>query len=270
MKKARTWFKPLARAGYGGRGLVYLFAGIFAVIAGFSGSQEAGSREVIDWLLNQPFGRTILFALTVCLAGYVAWRLVQSLLDADEHGFDVKGLVIRAGLFVSAMTYTILAIYTLSRLGVFSSDSGGGGGGGVADYIAGFIGAHYVSLVLAICFAGVGVAHVYKAATRRYNDHIQAPSEAQWLVDGSAMAGLGARGLIFFVLAVMSFYRFLSADGGSGDPPGLKDALGFIEGLPAGSILMAVMGLGLVAFAVYSFVESRYRRIDVEQASLPG
>jgi len=65
----------------------------------------------------------------------------------------------------------------------------------------------------------------------------------------------------------MLFYRFLSAPASSPRPPGVEEALAFVQGLPAGMILLIVMGIGLMAFAAYSFAEATYRRINVEDAT---
>jgi hypothetical protein len=69
------------------------------------------------------------------------------------------------------------------------------------------------------------------------------------------------------VISVILFYRFTSAGTASGDPPGLKDALQFVQGLPFGQWLLVALGLGLKFFAAYSFAEARWRRINMENAT---
>ncbi len=59
--------------------------------------------------------------------------------------------------------------------------------------------------------------------------------------------------------------RAWRADGG-GETPGTKEALEFVQSLPAGWLLLAATGLGLVCFALYSFVEAWFRRINIEDA----
>ena len=48
--------------------------------------------------------------------------------------------------------------------------------------------------------------------------------------------------------------------------PGVEDALSFVQGLPFGGILLGAMGVGLMAFALYSILEAIWRRINVEDA----
>ena len=50
---------------------------------------------------------------------------------------------------------------------------------------------------------------------------------------------------------------------GAEDRPGLEEALNYVQSLPAGAYLLAATGIGLVAFAAYSAIEARWRRIRV-------
>jgi len=84
-----------------------------------------------------------------------------------------------------------------------------------------------------------------------------------------ARTGLVARGLSFLVIAFLLFYRGLSAGEEGGATPGIEDALRFVQELPFGALLLTAMGIGLVAFALYSFLEAAWRRINVEDADAP-
>jgi Domain of Unknown Function (DUF1206) len=265
MKHARKWVKPLARMGYGARGLVYLIIGLFAFLAANGAAQEKDSRGALRTLLEQPFGAVLVWCLVAGMAGYVIWRLIQSLLDTDDHGLGPKGLAIRAGLLASAFTYSALALVALDMLGVLPGQGGSGGGSGshpVAGLVAGIVGAKAVSLGLSVIFAGVAGAHVWKAIRRKYADHFEAGDDAMRIIHPVSIAGLVARGFVLAAIALLFFYRFLSA-GDSADTPGLKEALEFVQGMPGGQYLLAVTGLGLLAFAAYSFAEARWRRINL-------
>ena len=266
MQRIRDWFKPLARMGYGARALVYAIIGLFALLAATGAGEEKSSRDALRTLLEQPFGEAIVWCLVAGLAGYVLWRLVQSLADADRHGTGAKALAIRAGLLASAFTYAALAVYALSLLGVFAGDTGGGsggsGGGAAASVLAGIVGQRVVSLVLGAVMLGVAGAHFWKAARRKYAEHFDAGEDAMRFIHPVSMIGLSARGFVLAVIAVLFFYRSASAGRSSGSP-GLEDALGFVQALPGGAVLLMATGLGLMAFSAYSFSEARWRRINL-------
>ena len=268
MKLPEHWIKPLARAGYFARGTVYVIIGLFALLAAVGSADSKDGKGALEALLEQPFGSVIVWLLIVGLAGYVIWRVIQSVFDTDRHGIGPRGLAIRGGLLASAITYATLAVFALSLLGVFSGGRNGGSGG-IAGWLTGFFAAHWVALALTGVFTGVAGAHFWKAWARKYEDHIEADSEMMSVIHPISITGLVARGIIFLVIAILFAYRFLGQrqdEAENGKTPGLKDALGFIQELPAGGWLLAAVGLGLISFSAYSFIEARWRRINVEDA----
>ena len=276
MVEHKSWIEPLARGGYGARGVVYIIIGVFAVLAAFTASEEKGTRGALQALLDEPFGEALIYLIIVGLIGYIVWRFVQSLLDTDDHGFSAKGLAVRGGLLASGVTYTLLAIYAASLVGLFSGVGGGEGGGQrgpVASFLSGIVGSQWVALVLALVFAGVAIAHFWKAGKRKYEEHFRASQRVMRFVHPVAIIGLVARGLVFTVIALLLFWRFnqerAATDDGQ-ETPGLTEALDFVQSLPAGQWLLGALGVGLILFALYSIAEAIWRRINVEHASTPA
>ena len=85
----RRWVVWLARAGYGGRGLVYAVIGGIALAAAVGQGQAEGSRGAPLSLTDEPGGTWVLAFLAVGLVGYSLWRVIQAILDAD--GDDTGG-----------------------------------------------------------------------------------------------------------------------------------------------------------------------------------
>lgn len=258
----RTWIKPLARGGYSSRGLIYLIISLFAFLAAFGRSPTKDTEGALLELLQQPFGRLMLWLLVAGLCGYVLWRLVQSLFDTDDHGFSITGLGVRAGLLASAMTYSALAIFALAHLGLGGS---GDGSNRVMDFFDGMIGRRQVIIAFGVVFLVVACAHIWKAVTRKYEKHFRADDDLMRVIHPVSMIGLTARGLVFMLLSGLSFYRAWNFEKHS-EKPGLKDALAFVQNLPFGDWLLAATGVGLLLFATYSLMEARWRRINVEDA----
>ena len=264
MPRPARWFRPVARAGYASRGVVYLVVGTFALLAAFGPTARKGSEGALEVLLRQPFGRGLVLLMIAGLAGYVAWRLVQSLLDTDDHGWSVRGIAIRGGLLGSAATHGALALYAASLLGLVGA--GGGGEPSLAERIAEAVGTGPLLLVLCLTFAGVGIAHAAKAARRRYADHFDASERVMRFVHPVSIAGLTARGLLWGVAALLLGLRLWRPGPDDADPPGVGDALAWLQGLPGGQWLLALAGVGLLLFASYSISEALWRRINVEDA----
>lgn len=258
----------MARAGYASRGVVYLIIGLFALFAAIGSGEAQGSKGALEKLMSQPAGAILIVAMIIGLIGYVVWRLIQAIGDADRHGTDIKGLAIRGGLLVSALTYTALAIFAATQLGIVtgSSDSGSGGGG-FARTVAGFVGSQWVATGLSIIFLGIGIAHWYKALSGKFKDHFAASEDKMKIISPISAIGLCARGTVFFILAFLLFYRGLTAGEEGGATPGMKDALKFIQDLPMGDILLGAMAIGIGLFALYSFCEAVWRKVDVEEGT---
>ncbi|ASJ70689.1 DUF1206 domain-containing protein [Granulosicoccus antarcticus] len=262
---SQKWIKKLARTGYASRSLVYFIIGLFAVLSGLGHSGETDSKGALRLLLEQPFGKALVGVLIVGMSGYVMWRLIQSLLDTDSHGWSPKGLVVRGGLLASAITYAVLTVYALSLLGVLPY-SGSDSSPSIADRIASTIGTKPVLLVMMMVFAGVTIAHWFKAFTGGYAKHFNQAEARMDIVHPVAKLGLLARGTVFAIITLLLFYRLMTVTPTDTKPPGLSEALNFVQQLPAGNMLLIVLGIGLLLFSAYCASEAMWRQINVEDA----
>lgn len=252
----------VARCGYAARGVVYLIIGAFALLAANGSGETVGTEGAIVQLLGQPFGETLLWIMVVGLLAYAAWRLTQAISDPEEHGTDPKGLAVRAGLIGGASTYTLLALFTLGLLGSSIGESANGGGDS-GDFLSGMLGwrySNYLVYLVALVPLGVGIAHFIKGWKAKFEKYFYASDDIMRWVTPISRVGLMARGAAFLVVAGMLF------SGGTRyeptDPPGLEDALNALQTLPFGTFWLGLIGVGLIAFALYSFSEAIWRRID--------
>lgn len=260
-----SWVRKLARTGYASRSLVYFIIGVFAVLSGLGHSGETDSKGALRVVLEQPFGKVLVGMMIVGMSGYVMWRLIQSLLDTDSHGWSPKGLAVRGGLFASAVTYGVLTVYALSLLGVLPS-GGSESSTGIADRIAALVGTKPVLFVMMTVFAGVTIAHWFKAYSGRYADHFNQAEARMNIVHPVAKMGLVARGTVFAIITLLLFYRFMTVSPTETKPPGLGEALDFVQQLPAGNVLLIMLGVGLLLFSAYSACQALWRQINVEDA----
>lgn len=258
--KMKRWFRPLARIGYAARGLIYAVIGFFAALAAIGTGEALGSQDALLVLLSSEAGTAISYVLIVGFGFYALWRFIQAWSDVDRHGREAKGIAIRLGLAVSGVIYAALASYTWS----LARGGGGGGSGDWANMLAGLVGARWVAAGLALALASAGLAHIVKAVRERYTRYIDTDQSKMKIIHPVAKTGLIARGVVFLVLAFLLATRSVRG----GEQASSKAALEFIQSLPLGWLLLTLMGLGLIAFALYSFAEAVYRRINVEDARL--
>jgi Domain of Unknown Function (DUF1206) len=260
----RSKFHLLARAGYGARGIVFLMIAGLALFSSFAGG-GADTRGALETILQQPFGRVWIGLIGLGLAGFVVWRLAQSLANADGQDDDMKGYTIRAALFGSAVTYAGLA---LTALGMALQMSGGGGSGGeegLAAWVMAQPFGRYLAGIIGIGFVIGGVVTAMKGIKRRFGRYLELDTEKNSPAVLVSIYGLVARGAVFGIVGVFFVYAAFTVD--PQQAGGMADALAWVHGLPFGGLIYAVVALGLAAFGLYNFVEARYRRISAPEVA---
>jgi len=258
-------FKKMARIGYVARGVIYLVIGGLALMAAFGeGGQTTNSKGAILKILQQPFGYVLLGLLIVGLLAYAAWRAVQAIKDADQHGTDAKGLAIRGGLLVSCITHLLLAFWALTLM--FGSGSGSSQGGG-QSFISGAFG-QVLLAIAAVAVAGAAVAHLYKGWTAGFEKYVHLPAKHSSWARPLCRFGLMARGVVWAIIAWFLIDAAMQAR--TGDIQGMGDALRALRDSGYGPWLLGIVAAGLFAFGVYSVLEALYRRIDTGSSSQSG
>lgn len=258
----RSKFHMLARAGYGARGIVFLMIAGLALFSSLaSGSPD--TQSALQAILQQPFGRIWIGLIGLGLAGFVVWRLAQSLANADGQDDDLKGYAIRAALFGSAITYAGLALTSLLMAVQMSGGSGSGGEEGLAAWVMAQPFGRYLAGIIGIGFVVGGVVTALKGIKRSFGRYLDLDAEKNSPAVLISIYGLVARGVVFGIIGVFFLYAAFTVD--PEQAGGMADALAWVHALPFGGIIYAIVALGLAAFGIYNFVEARYRRINAPE-----
>ena len=257
----------LARAGYLTRGIVYMIVGWMAVqaaIAGGNPGKTTGAKGALLEVLGEPFGQIMLGLLAIGLIGYALWRSFQAVFDADNHGTGAKGIAVRGGLLVSAVSHTMLAIFAIGLITGYGGAGGTGGGDWTADVLGTGWGQWVVGLV-GFAVIGAGLAQGYKAAKGKYKNQLQIDGQKRRWISPVCIFGLFSRGFVFVIIGV--FFILSALHLSPGKAKGMKGALIALQKQPYGDVLFLVVAFGLIAFAVYSLIEAKYRRISSARPS---
>lgn len=261
----RSKFHLMARAGYGARGVVFLMVAALALFSGFAGA-EPDTNSALETLLQQPFGRVWIGLIGLGLAGFVIWRLAQSLANADGQDDDAKGYAIRAALFGSAITYAGLAMTSILMALQMSNGSGGSGGEeGIAAWVMSQPFGRYLAGIIGIGFIIGGIVTAMKGIKRSFGRYLELDAEKNSPAVLISIYGLVARGVVFGIIGVLFLYAAFNVD--PEQAGGMAEAMAWLRELPFGGIIYAVVAVGLAAFGIYNFVEARYRRIQTPEAS---
>jgi Domain of Unknown Function (DUF1206) len=256
----REGLEKLARAGYITKGVVYAIVGVLALqVAAGNGGKIEDSRGAILTIAGQPFGRLLLVLTTIGLAGYVFWRLVQALWDADNKGSDARGLLKRAAFAISGLAYASLAVMA----GRIAFGAGAGAHTSERQWTARLmaqpLGAWLVGLAGAI-IVGIGVYQFYRVYRsdflKSYDLGRMSHSERRF-AKRAGQLGLSARGVTFAIIGWFLIQAAIQHD--PRQARGLSAALATLAQQPYGPWLLGVVAFGLVAFGAYCFTKARYR-----------
>jgi hypothetical protein len=265
-RQIAPWVERLARVGYAAKGLVYVLIGGLAARAALgSGGRTTDSRGALAVIGGGAFGTVLLAIVALGLLGYAAWRFIAAATDAEGKGDDGKGMVKRAAGAARGLLYVGLAFQALRLL---RGTAGGGGGDQRAeDWTARLMSAPFGRWLVAA--AGLGVIgyalyQLYRAYASKVRKHLDLGSlsaSAQDAVVAVGRFGIGARGVVFLVIGWFLVRAARQSD--ASEASGVAEALRTLQQQPYGKWILAVVGLGFVAYGAYEFVNARYRRIAV-------
>lgn len=257
------WVERLGRAGLVSKGVIYAVVGILAIKIALGGREESPDRQgALRTIGEQPFGKGLLVLLALGLAGYALWRLAQAILDRDSEGEDAKGLAKRGASLAKAGLYATLCGLTVSALLDSESRSGGGNEkkttAGVFDLPAG----RYLVYAVGIGFLAAAIFNGYRAVTCKFNEKLKQSEMSD--AEESAATGVGIVGHLarMVVFALIGLFLVKAAwEFDSKEARGLDGALLELSQQPYGGFLLGAVAVGLIAYALYCFVQARYRDV---------
>jgi len=251
--------------GLAAKGVVYVLIGFVTARAAFGGGNETtDTHGALERIVQMPFGPLLLGAVTLGLAGYALWRLVQALLDTENKGNELKGLWARGAYLVSAGIHAALT-FTAAPLLLNTGAGAGSGEGAAQDWTARLLeqpfGPWLVALI-GVGLIGSGGFQLFRALTTNFRDRLQTSamsSQEQTFAIWAGRAGYIARGVTF---GIMGLFLVLAAFRQEpGEAKGLAGALNTLATQPYGPQLLGVVATGLALYGLYMFVEARYRRM---------
>ena len=260
-RKARPWMDRIARIGYVAKGTVYATVGILAgQVALGIGGRTTGPGGAVESIGSQPFGRALLVLLAAGLLCYALWKLVQGIMDPDDKGSGVSGIVRRVGYGGSAMIHGGLAFSALEEL--FGPEGQSTSlDAWTAQLMSQPFGRWLVALV-GLVVLGIGVYQLYASVTARYRKDLktyQMDAAGRWTML-TGRVGTTARAVV--ILVAGSFVLLAGYQADPSETRGLGDTLQTIIHQPFGPYSLGIIAVGLVLYGIFMLVVARYRHIE--------
>lgn len=255
------WVDRLARLGLAARGLVYVVVGVIAIqIATGDASSQADKQGALHVLATTPAGKIAIVVAIVGFFGYALWRLTEFVWGhQDDEGLKRWGK--RAFSLFRAGVYTWFAISAIQLLaGSAGSSTDRQSKEWTARLMEQPLG-RYLVVAVGVGFVGVAVGLVWRGVTTKFDEKLklgEMSAAMRSVVEKLGLAGNIARGVVFGMVGV-----FLVVAAVTFEPQkarGLDGSLRTLADSTWGQVLLIAVALGLLAFGLYSFAESRYRR----------
>ncbi len=261
----------LARLGWLAKGVVYLLAGLLALVVvgrsfGWSqvpgASKEASPTGAIKQVAQSAGGPLLLVVLAAGMFLYALWRLATAVLPGST---DAKGWVTRAGYVVSAGIYITFGITAIALMKTHAAERTNGNKT-VTDITARVLQHTAGQWLIGIVGVVVIAAGLYRISlglksdvTRDVNMSDMSPARRQLTRRAGAVGEVGrgtALGLIGFFL-IRAAIRTTP-----GQATGLDGALRRLALVSWGKFVVAGIGLGLVAYGLFCVTTFTRRRLQ--------
>jgi Domain of Unknown Function (DUF1206) len=253
-------FEWLSRAGFVARAAIYAIIGVLALkLAIGSGGKLTNQHGALTTVANQPFGSLLLTLLAVGLGGYALWRLFRAALGRGPEGSD-SGFE-RLAALASGLAYGALCVLAVEVL-IGSGSSSSANPQSAAAGILGWPGGPWIVGTAGLVMIGVALYQAYKGITQKFLDDSKteemSPGVRKWIGRVGTVGHL-ARAVVFGLIGIFLIKAAIDYDPKTA--VGLDGALAKLTNQPYGSVLLGIVAAGLIAFALYSLSDARYRKI---------
>ena len=248
----------IAQTGFTAKGIVYILVGILAFMAAFElGGQDENSATrtgVFEWLQDTG-GKFLLGLIAIGLLSYVLFRFVQSF-----SGYHEEKAGKRIMYFFSGLAYASVAFTAISMIMKGQQNNGDKNQQLASDLMNKPMG-DWLMIIAAIIFTAIGIYQLYYAFAQKYKDHVQKlelHSDRSKFLLRMGKIGYIARGIVWLLVAFLfsraAMHHNASEAGDTGK------AFNFIEQGYMGSYILGAIGLGLLAYGIFSVTRARYER----------
>ena len=252
-----TMLEKLARLGYASKAVIYAIVGVLAVLTVANrGGVITDTTGALHVVLMRPFGRSLLIILAVGLCGYGAWRLLDAFMNPDRDG-----LITRIGNGVRGVVYGALGIRAVLLLRGLRGSSGDAAELWTAKALDWPFGELLVGIIGAVV-AAYGASQILQSVKGAHDEKIDwspIPPDVRPVVQWVSHFGVGTRGGLLVTLGVFLIRAAFTHD--ANQAAGARESLLRLGGLFEGRWFLAVIAVGVIAYAVDQAVHARCRRI---------
>jgi len=249
--------RVLARIGFVASALIHVFIGLLAIRVALNQGAETDQSGAIGQIAQLPGGATLLWIAVVGLFALALWLVIQAILGI---GYASKKRWVRSLVAVAkAVAYFVLGVTALT----FAQGGSTNASSSTQQLTSGILtlpGGQMLLGLVGLIIVAVGVYLIRKGVRHGFvNDIVLpvGPSQRPVLVLGTV--GYIAKGIAIAVVGVLFVVAAVVVN--PAQASGLDGALKALAALPFGAAMLIAVGLGLIAFGVYTFARARLARL---------
>jgi len=256
----------VGRVGWAAKGVVYVVAGILAIIVALEGTgwstssadQEASPTGAFKTIAGSSGGAALLWVLAAGMLLYAAWRVVSALMPGDN---DAKGWAKRIGFAVSAIMYATFAFTAISLARTTTAAPDGNTTvSSLTERVMTYASGRVLIGILGAIVIGVGLYRMAKGFKQDVADELDLSGMSAARVRVTRRLGsvgeigrsIGIGLIGFFLLrAAMTF--------DAAQATGLDGALRRLVVESWGALVVVVVGVGFVAYGTFCLATFTHR-----------
>lgn len=265
-ERGAGWYAVLARVGLVAKGLSFGIVGFLALKLALGHGGKTTSRQgALQALAHHSYGKILLILLACGFAAYALWRFVQAFAERGDSGSAAKTWGKRAGYVGRGLIYAGL---TASAAKIVAGAGGGQSQNQKAHKTAALVlswpGGKWIVGAAGLAIIAAGLWNLYRGITRSFEKKWRTgqmgPTARRW-GGRVGVAGHVARAVVFSLMGI--FVIKAAVDYNPRDAIGLDGALQKLAHASYGPYLLGLTAAGLICYALYCFVDARYRDVSV-------
>jgi hypothetical protein len=255
-------FEAVARAGYVANGVVHVLIGIIVLVIAAGGDGEGDQAGALKAVAGAPAGFVVLWLIAIGLWALGLWHGIEGLLARDRSG-DLQGAARKWGRRTAewgqAVIFVVLGLIA-AAVALGARPDAEQTTEDASRTLLRIPGGPILLALIGLGIAIGGIAFIVMGIMRSFRNRIRIPDGRH----GVAITVLGVVGFVAkgVALAVVGLLLIIAAVATDADTAAALDgAVDAMLELPFGPALGWVVGLGFIAYGVFTIARARYARM---------
>lgn len=253
--------EALTRIGFIGYGIVHLlFAWLALQIAFNKSAQEGDQTGAMQTLAGQPLGKALLVAIAIGLLAMALWQLSEAAIGHREERGRSR-VFERIASLARAVLYAWFS-WTAYKVVNDAQSSSARKQQALTQQMMSSTGGRWLVGLVGLIIAGIGIGLIVYGVKKKFQKrlHTERMSVAtRTLSRRLGMAGYVAKGVAFGITGALVTAAAVTYDAKKAG--GLDAALRTLRDQSYGPLLLALVALGIAAFAAFCVIQARYRKV---------